>query len=139
MQIHEGILISTLTSLRDVTITRYRKRASNLYFYSHISARCDKVLLIISVWLNDFYSHISARCDNDPEIFEPGMTDFYSHISARCDAQWNAISAGTFDFYSHISARCDTIEFMDLCYVIISTLTSLRDVTAFLTSKTLFP
>ena len=57
------------------------------------------------------------------------QTNFYSHISARCDQIASDVVAGGYDFYSHISARCDSVRWETKSGIIISTLTSLRDVT----------
>ena len=102
---------------------------SAVHFYSHISARCDRLHLPQKTAGQNFYSHISARCDSQTVYRKKLRYDFYSHISARCDPSPLFLVVKLWDFYSHISARCDIHRKNKEQKNCISTLTSLRDVT----------
>ena len=77
-------------------------------FCSHISARCDLLLLTV------------GRCDKSIST----LTSLRDVTLFQCSTVQRAA-----DFYSHISARCDNDIRCYLAAYKISTLTSLRDVT----------
>ena len=145
--------ISTLTSLRDVTISHIQASLILPNFYSHISARCDEESISLKVssqistltslrdvtaaWplavMVQFAFLLSHLCEmwlcwgitsNYPTKF------LLSHLCEMWPSYWDW-KVSPRDFYSHISARCDqkTIE-EQTSQIEISTLTSLRDVTA---------
>ena len=107
----------------------YVCRFINNHFYSHISARCDQTRLPEIKWWHSFL--LSHLCEMWQKLWIYSSWNFWFLLSHLCE-MWRKVFGILFlpeNFYSHISARCDDISIMERCSFLISTLTSLRDVT----------
>ena len=82
----QDVIISTHTPLRGVTLCRGFSCLRPQNFYSHPSARGDRLISALPKQLTDFYSHPSARGDPTLCISALFGFHFYSHPSARGDA-----------------------------------------------------
>ena len=125
------ITISTHTSLRDVTwwcdILAYYMVIS-----THTSLRDVTLQLVKQIPYNEFL--LTHPCEMWPASIPARhpLEYFYSHIPARCDSSFDCWLVDILNFYSHIPARCDNVVNNSPNSDIISTHTSLRDVTRFL-------